>query len=238
MRVDGRKLDQLRNVKIIPHYLSHPTGSCLIEMGKTRVICSAMIEESVPPWLKKEGDGSGWLTAEYAMLPGSSFERIYRERSKIGGRTQEIQRLIGRSLRMALDLKKLGPRSILIDCDVIDADGGTRTASITGAFVALVLALRKLESNIPGLGECLKRAVAAVSVGVVNGCAHLDLCYEEDKAASVDMNIVKVSTGEFIEVQGTAESEPYSQPTLDSLLKIANEGLTALFKVQDSVLRA
>lgn len=233
-RPSGRSLDQLRSIKIIPHFLSHPAGSCLIEMGGTRVVCSAMVEESVPNWLR--GQGKGWLTAEYSMLPASSHQRIQRERNKIGGRTQEIQRLIGRSLRSALDLSALGERSIMIDCDVIDADGGTRTASITGSYVALMLALKKQSQKIPHLLDCRKSSVAAVSVGVVKGVPVLDLDYEEDKDADVDMNVVMTSDGKFIEVQGTAESEPFDRKRLDDLLVLAEKGIRDLFISQNQAL--
>ncbi|NDG27318.1 MAG: ribonuclease PH, partial [Proteobacteria bacterium] len=204
-RHSGRSPSELRPIKITPHFLSHPPGSCLIEMGGTRVVCSAMIEDSIPNWLK--GQGKGWLTAEYSMLPASSGQRIQRERNKIGGRTMEIQRLIGRSLRAAIDMNTLGERSILVDCDVIDADGGTRTASITGSYVAVMLALQKMSVKIPVLSQVAKQAVAAVSVGMVKGTAVLDLDYPEDKDAEVDMNVVMTSEGKFIEVQGTAENE-------------------------------
>lgn len=233
-RPSGRSLDQLRSLKITPHFLSHPPGSCLIEMGGTRVVCSAMIEESVPNWLR--GQGKGWLTAEYSMLPASSNQRIQRERNKIGGRTQEIQRLIGRSLRSALDLSALGERSVMIDCDVIDADGGTRTASITGSYVALMLALKKHSQKVPNLLNCRKRSVAAVSVGIVQGVPVLDLDYEEDKDAEVDMNVVMTSEGKFIEVQGTAEGEPFDRKRLDDLLVLAEKGIRDLFLMQNQAL--
>lgn len=233
-RFDGRQPDQLRPVKITPHYLSHPSGSCLIEFGGTRVICSAMLEETVPPFLK--GSGKGWLTAEYSMLPASSSQRVPRERSKLGGRTSEIQRLIGRSLRAAIDLNALGERSLLVDCDVLDADGGTRTAAITGAYVAVVFALRKLQSNLPSLLSAVKVGVAAVSVGVIGGVPCLDLPYEEDKQADVDMNVVKTSAGKYIEVQGTAEGATFDRAALDSLLGLADKGLEELFALQRKVL--
>lgn len=234
MRFDGRAPNQLRPVKITPNFLSHPAGSCLIEMGGTRVVCSAMLEESVPPFLK--GSGKGWLTAEYSMLPASSSSRVGRERAKIGGRTHEIQRLIGRSLRAVADLSVLGERSILIDCDVLDADGGTRTASITGAFVAVGLALQKLQKGNPAFGRVLKTAVAAVSVGIVKGSAVLDLNYEEDKRADVDMNIVKTAENHFVEVQGTAEGATFGDTQLQELLALAHGGLDQLFEAQRAVL--
>jgi ribonuclease PH len=234
-RHSGRKPDELRALTIIPHYLSHPPGSCLIQMGGTRVLCSAMIEETIPHWLK--GQGKGWLTAEYSMLPASSGQRIQRERGKIGGRTQEIQRLIGRSLRAAIDLSTLGERSILVDCDVIDADGGTRTASITGSYVAVMLAIQKLSTQIPALKHVSKKAVAAISVGMVKGSPVLDLDYPEDKDADVDMNVVMTSEGKFVEVQGTAESEPFDKAALEGLLELAQKGIQELFHIQNQVLQ-
>lgn len=234
-RFDGRKPDELRPIKITPHYLSHPAGSCLIEMGNTRVICSAMLEETVPPFMK--GSGKGWLTAEYSMLPASSSQRVGRERTKVGGRTHEIQRLIGRSLRTCVDLSLFGERSVLIDCDVIDADGGTRTAAITGSFVAVSLALKKLAGRVPGLADAVRCGVAAVSVGMVNGTPCLDLNYEEDKSAEVDMNVVKTSQDQFVEVQGTAEGKPFDQQSLDSLLLLAHKGIKELLTAQERVLK-
>lgn len=230
-RHDGRLPNQLRSLKITPHFLVAPAGSCLIEFGGTRVICSAVIENSVPPFLK--GKGRGWLTAEYSMLPGSSSTRIVRERSKIGGRTQEIQRLIGRSLRSSMHFEALGERSVLVDCDVIDADGGTRTASITGAYVALALAVQKM----PELATVLKTPVAAVSVGIVAGTPVLDLDYYEDKDAGVDMNVVMTGENQFIEVQGTGESQPFSCEELNRLLELASEGIQSLFLVQKQALQ-
>lgn len=233
-RHDGRKPDQLRPVKITPHFQAHPPGSCLIECGNTRVICSATIENSVPPFLK--GSGRGWLTAEYSMLPGSSGQRIIRERSKVGGRTQEIQRLIGRSLRNSIDFAPLGERSILIDCDVMDADGGTRTAAITGAYVAVGIALARMGKQDPALLRVLKTAVAAVSVGMVGTTPVLDLNYVEDKDAAVDMNVVMTSGNQFVEVQGTGENSPFDRKQLDALLTLAEGGLRQLFEIQKSAL--
>ena len=229
-RFDGRTPVQMRPIKITPHFLEHPSGSCLMEMGKTRVVCSAILENTVPPFLK--GSGKGWLTAEYSMLPGSSGQRVNRERAKIGGRTHEIQRLIGRSLRSAFDLNLLGERSLQVDCDVLDADGGTRTAAITGSFVAVALAIRKLQGNVPGLSAALKMAVAAVSVGMVKGVPCLDINYEEDKEAEVDMNVVKTSTGLFVEVQGTAEGKPFDDKAMQAMLQLAHSGIQQLFKAQ------
>jgi len=234
MRSDGRSIDQLRSVKITPNFLAAPAGSCLIEMGKTKVVCSAMIEDSVPPFMK--GQGKGWLSAEYAMLPASSPQRIQRERQKVGGRTHEIQRLIGRSLRMCVDLKLIGERSIIVDCDVLDADGGTRTAAITGSYVAVGLALKKLTSTHLIPSTALKMAVAAVSVGVVKGEARLDLHYDDDKAADVDMNVVMTSKGQFVEVQGTAEAQPFDKAMLDQLLVLAEKGIRELFLAQAAAL--
>lgn len=236
MRIDGRSPDELRPVRIIPGFLKFPSGSCLIETGDTKVICTAMIEDKVPPFLK--GTSTGWITAEYSMLPGSTEVRTPREISKgrPGGRTMEIQRLIGRSLRAAVDLSFIGERTIWIDCDVIQADGGTRTASITGGFVSLVLALDKLAkaegwSQLPVLDY-----VAAVSVGVVQGVPSLDLCYAEDSSAEVDMNVVMTGKGQFIEVQGTAEHAPFSRDELAELLGLAETGIRRLMKIQEEAL--
>jgi ribonuclease PH len=193
-----------------------------------------MMEESVPPFLK--GSGKGWLTAEYSMLPASSPQRVSRERNKVGGRTHEIQRLIGRSLRNCIDLSLLGERSLLVDCDVIDADGGTRTAAITGSYVALVLAVRKLEQEMPAVRASLKMGVAAVSVGIVEGIPCLDLHYDDDKRADVDMNVVKTTTNHYVEVQGTGEGAPFDQAALDNLLALASKGIEELFAAQRKVL--
>lgn len=236
MRSDNRRADELREIKITPNFLTHPAGSCLIEMGGTKVICSAFLENSVPPWLK--GKGTGWLSAEYSMLPGSSDQRIRRERTKVGGRTQEIQRLIGRSLRNCVDLKALGERSVTIDCDVLDADGGTRTASITGGYVALGLALQKLAKEDPTVGKAIKVGVAAISVGIVEGEARLDLHYDDDSRADVDMNVVMTTENKFVEVQGTAEAAPFDREQLDALLELAKGGIEKLFAAQREVLGA
>jgi ribonuclease PH len=235
MRFDGRKADELRTVKIIRNYIKSVEGSVLIEMGDTRVICTATVENTVPPFLK--GQGTGWVTAEYAMLPRSSAQRIQRERGKVGGRTYEIQRLIGRSLRSVVDMEALGERSILIDCDVVQADGGTRTASITGAYVALVDALRLMKKQ--GLiGKVpLMDHLAAVSVGIVDGKPLLDLCYAEDSTAGVDMNLVMTGKGAIVEVQGTAEGEPFSKKELSKLLALGEKGIKALIRKQKEVLR-
>ncbi len=235
MRIDGRKADELRKIKITRNYLKSAEGSVLIEMGDTRVICTATVENSVPPFLR--GKGTGWVTAEYAMLPRSSGQRIQRERNKVGGRTHEIQRLIGRSLRSVVDMKALGEQSVLIDCDVIQADGGTRTASITGAYIALVGALRNIKKQ--GLIETMpvKDHLAAVSVGIVDGKPALDLCYEEDSEAEVDMNLVMTGDGRIVEIQGTAEGEPFSQINLAKLLALGEKGIKTLIKKQKEILK-
>lgn len=235
MRADGRKADELRKLRITRNYIKTAEGSVLIEMGDTKVICTATFENSVPPFLK--GKGTGWVTAEYAMLPRSSAQRIQRERSKVGGRTHEIQRLIGRSLRSVVDMKALGERSVLIDCDVVQADGGTRTASITGAFVALVDALRHAKKQ--GLIKAVPVSdhLAAVSVGIVDGKPMLDLCYTEDSTAEVDMNLVMTGKGAIVEVQGTAEGEPFSKAELARLLALGEKGIKTLIAKQKAVLK-
>lgn len=234
MRQDGRAPHELRPVKITRQYLLHPAGAVLMEMGNTKVICTATIEEKVPPFLK--GSGSGWVTAEYGMLPGSTGQRKSRNTKGIDGRSQEIQRLIGRTLRTVVDLPALGERTIWIDCDVIQADGGTRTASITGAFVALSDALNHLIKQ--GLLETspLKTSVAAVSVGIVNGAVVLDLNYEEDSRAEVDMNVVMTKEGEWIEIQGTGEEKPFTQAQLLSMLDMGSKGILSLIHAQEKVL--
>jgi ribonuclease PH len=235
-RVDHRRSDEARPLTITPNFLKHAEGSVLIAVGDTKVICTATLEDRVPPFLK--GRGTGWVTAEYGMLPRSSKERIPREsvRGKVSGRTQEIQRLIGRSLRAVIDLPKFGERTVWIDCDVIQADGGTRTASISGAFVALALALRAAKeagkiSSVP-----IRDHVAATSVGVFEGEALLDLNYHEDSRADVDMNVVMTGSGEFIEVQGTAESSPFSHATLDKMLALAARGIDDIVRCQREIL--
>jgi ribonuclease PH len=236
MRADGRKPKELRALKITPSYIKTADGSVLIEMGNTRVICTAKLEERVPPFLRN--GGRGWITAEYGMLPGSSQERIGREssRGKIGGRTHEIQRLIGRSLRAIADLKSLGERTIWIDCDVIQADGGTRTASITGAYIALAEAARGwLDRGIVTI-DPLKDVVAAVSIGIIDGKIVLDLCYEEDSKADVDMNFVMTGSGKFIEVQGTAEHAPFTRKQMERMAEIAQGGIKELMKAQKKVI--
>jgi len=236
MRTDGRKPNQLRPLSITTGYIKTADGSVLIEMGDTRVICTAKLEERVPPFLRNSG--KGWITAEYGMLPGSSQVRIGREsaRGGVGGRTHEIQRLIGRSLRAVADLKSLGERSVWIDCDVIQADGGTRTASITGAYVALIEAVRRwLERGIVAT-DPIKDAVAAVSIGMVDRRILLDLCYEEDSKADVDMNFVMTGSGKFIEVQGTAESAPFTRKQMERMSEIAQQGIKELLKAQKNAI--
>ena len=235
-RNDGRRPDQLRPVVITPRYIKHAEGSALIEVGDTRVICTVSVEERVPSFLK--GSGEGWITCEYGMLPRSTGTRSQREVSKgrPSGRTHEIQRLIGRSLRAVVDLKALGERTLWIDCDVIQADGGTRTASITGAFVALVEALRHLKAKTAFVDLPVTDFVAATSVGRVDGRILLDLNYEEDSKAEVDMNIVKTGDGRFVEVQGTAEEQPFSQDDLSALMAAADAGICQLVAIQRTVL--
>lgn len=237
MRSDGRRAGQLRKVSIRKGYLKFALGSCLIEMGHTRVICSASAEEKVPPFLK--GQGKGWVTAEYGMLPASCTERIPREasRGKLSGRTQEIQRLIGRSLRAVVDLGVLGERSIWMDADVIQGDGGTRTAAITGSFIALADAVEKLMKKGILFENPLRDYVAAVSVGIVEGEPRLDLTYEEDSHATVDMNVVMTGSGKLVEVQGTAEGQPFTKKEMDTLLSLAARGVAELVRLQKSSVR-
>jgi len=234
-RVDGRRPDELRPVRMVPGFLPPAEGSVLIEMGDTRVVCTASVQDSVPPFLR--GQGRGWVTAEYAMLPRSSPERIERERRGPGGRTHEIQRLIGRSLRAVIDMTALGERSIVVDCDVLQADGGTRTASITGGFVALVLALDRLRRDGALAQLPLTGSVAAVSAGIIDGRVLLDLPYEEDHRAEVDLNVVQTGAGRYVEVQGTAEGKPYTGAQLDRLLALASRGVKQLTDLQRATLR-
>lgn len=237
VRSDGRRADALRPVSIKRHYLSHPQGSVLISMGQTKVICTAMVEEKVPPFLK--GSGTGWVTAEYGMLPGSTNTRKHRDSSKgkVDGRSQEIQRLIGRSLRSVVDLAALGERTIWIDCDVIQADGGTRTASITGAFVALTDAISKLRRQGLVKTDPIKDDLAAVSVGILSDGPALDLCYIEDSNAIADVNVVMTGSGQFIEVQGTGEERPFSREEFNQLLEFAEKGIKELITFQKEALR-
>jgi ribonuclease PH len=235
MRTDTRASNQLRDTTITPDYLEHAEGSVLIQAGRTRVICAASVEDRVPPFLRNTG--KGWVTAEYGMLPRATTTRTQREASagKVGGRTQEIQRLIGRSLRSVTNLTALGERTIWIDCDVIQADGGTRTASITGAFVALALALEKMRERDMIKTIPLADYVAAISVGIVDGEPLLDLAYEDDSRAEVDMNVVKTGRGRFIEVQGTAEAMPFGREALDQLLDLADIGIGQLVAKQKAI---
>ncbi|MEO6027220.1 MAG: ribonuclease PH [Candidatus Binatia bacterium] len=235
-RPDGRRARELRPVEITPNYLRHAEGSALIACGGTRVLCAASVQEGVPPFLRNSG--RGWVTAEYGMLPRSTHTRSDREaaRGKVGGRTQEIQRLIGRSLRAVIDMTALGERTILIDCDVIEADGGTRTASITGAYVALALAVQKLQGSGLLTASPLLDHVAAISVGMVDKKLCLDLAYEEDSKADVDMNVVMTGKGKFIEVQGTAEGKPFTATQLEAMTALATEGISTLVALQKKVL--
>jgi ribonuclease PH len=233
-RPDGRRPDELRPVSFALNYVEYAEGSVLIEMGRTRVLCNVSVEDSVPRWM--ENQTTGWLTAEYAMLPRSTHSRTPRETRGLGGRTQEIRRLIGRSLRTAVDLELLGEHTLVVDCDVLQADGGTRTAAITGGYVALALALRRLAEWGVVPPETLKPPVAAVSVGVVNGQVRLDLCYTEDRDADVDFNVVMTDDERLIEVQGTAEGTPFSRGTLNRMLDLAAEGITNLIEQQREAL--
>ena len=235
-RTDGRRADELRAVRITPDFMPYAEGSVLVEMGLTRVICTATLEERVPTF--RRNTGQGWLTAEYAMLPRATQQRTQRETGRGGpsGRTHEIQRLIGRSLRAVVDLSRLGERTLTLDCDVLQADGGTRTASITGAYVALALACRRLARDGRVARSPITGEVAAVSVGVVGGTPLLDLKYDEDSRAGVDMNVVGTGDGRFVEVQGTAEGEPFARGEMDALLELARGGLETLFAAQRAAL--
>jgi ribonuclease PH len=230
MRFDGRANDEMRRVTITPGYLDHPEGSALIEVGRTRVICTASVEERVPPWLRDQSQG--WVTAEYGMLPRSTHQRTPRETRGPRDRTQEIRRLIGRSLRAGVDLTLLGERTVTVDCDVIQADGGTRTASITGGYVALAIALRKLIKGGLLSPRVLGSPIAAVSVGVVQDQVLLDLNYDEDSQAQVDFNVVMTAAGKYVEVQGTAEEGAFSREVMDQLLELAGKGIADLVKLQ------
>ena len=228
--------DELRPVHFELDFVRYPEGSVLISVGETKVLCNATVENKLPPWLRYSKNRHGWVTAEYAMLPRSTSVRSPRETLRPKGRTQEIKRLIGRSLRAVIDLNKLGERQIIVDCDVLQADGGTRTASITGGYVALALAVRELERKRQVQPGVLTQAVAAVSVGVIDGRAMLDLDYEMDLAADVDMNVVMTSDGRFVEVQGTAEGEPYTRAALNAMLVLAEAGIKELLKAQQRAL--
>lgn len=229
-RQDNRELDQIRNTKITPNISPYAEGSALIEVGGTKVICTASVEDRVPLFMRNKG--IGWVTGEYAMLPRATNTRTQRETQRPSGRTQEIQRLIGRSLRAVVDTKLLGERQIMLDCDVIQADGGTRCASITGAYVALALACRKLLKNNIIKTSPIISEVAAVSVGIIDGTPILDLAYVEDSSAEVDMNIVCTGAGKFIEIQGTAEREPFTREQMDEMLILATSGINKLFEIQ------
>ncbi|MCS7215399.1 MAG: ribonuclease PH [Thermodesulfovibrio sp.] len=235
MRPDGRKNDELREIKIEKNFIKNADGSVLIQLGNTRVICTASIENKVPPFLKDQK--KGWVTAEYGMLPRSTPTRMIRESTagRVGGRTQEIQRLIGRAMRAVVDLEKLGERTIWIDCDVIEADGGTRTASITGGYIALVEAVKKA-MNLGMITENpIKESIAAISVGIVSAEPRLDLCYLEDSQAEVDMNVVMTGTGKFIEIQGTAEIVPFSKESLLQLLALAEKGIKEIIRIINNI---
>ncbi|MBL8825852.1 MAG: ribonuclease PH [Planctomycetaceae bacterium] len=234
MRHDSRQPDQLRPIEIMRGFTRPSPGSVLFKAGRTTVLCTASVEESVPPWMK--GQGRGWVTAEYNMLPSSTSPRKQRERAKVDGRTTEIQRLIGRSLRAIVNLDALGERSIAIDCEVLEADGGTRTASITGAFIALVDALATLADRLDPAQPVLRDSIAAISVGIVDGRPVLDLDYVEDVDASVDMNVVMTGQGRFVEVQGTGEEATFTEDELQALLKLAKGGIMQLFAVQKQTL--
>ncbi|HEY5480819.1 MAG TPA: ribonuclease PH [Verrucomicrobiae bacterium] len=239
-RADGRGPDQLRAVRFQNHIAPYATGSTLIEWGNTRVICGVTVEESVPRWMKEQGVTGGWITAEYSMLPYSTLQRKQRDitKGKIDGRSQEIQRLIGRAMRAAIDLDKLGSRTIWVDCDVLQADGGTRTAAITGAYVAMALATRKLVAEGKLSADPMRHAVAAVSVGIVGKQPLLDLCYTEDAAAEVDLNMAMTAAGEFIELQGTGEEATFSQSQLADMLALGRFGIGELLALQQAALAA
>jgi len=229
-RVDGRDFDQLRDIQITPGFMTHAEGSVLIKMGGTHVICTASVEDRVPHFLM--GKGQGWITAEYSMLPRATHARTKRETNGPKGRTQEIQRLIGRAIRGIANLKNVGERTLWIDCDVISADGGTRTASISGAYIAVALALSTLEKRKKLKGPVLRDSLAAISVGIVDGEACLDLCYKEDSSADVDMNVVMTGDGRYVELQGTAEGEPFDQSQMQSMLALATKGIEEITAIQ------
>lgn len=231
-RYDGRTPDQLRPVKFTPDFTINAKSSVLVEMGNTKVICAVSVDESVPPWMRRDKKPGGWLTCEYAMLPSATGDRVRRETGKVGGRTMEIQRLIGRALRAVVDLNKLGKRQLTIDCDVIQADGGTRTASITGAYVALRLAIDRLMKEGLLKEDPIKEAIAAISVGVYKGVPLLDLNYFEDSKAEVDMNVVMTASGRMVEVQGTAEEEPFTKEQMSQMMDLAEKGINELLEKQ------
>jgi len=235
-RIDGRNFDQIRPVKITTGYQIFAEGSALIELGKTRVLCSVTCEDRVPPFLRNSG--SGWVTAEYSMLPRSTLTRTERDsgRGGVSGRSQEIQRFIGRCLRAVIDMSQLGERTLIVDCDVLQADGGTRTASVTGAYVALAIAMEKLTGMGVIRSVPLVSPVAAISVGIVYGNRILDLCYDEDSNAEADMNVVMTGKGDFVEIQGTAEKKPYSKESVDFMLQLADKGIKELFIAQKAAI--
>lgn len=237
MRIDGRRNDEIRTIKIDPNYIIHPDGSCLVEIGLTKVLCCATLEERVPPFLK--GTGQGWITAEYGMLPASTQVRTAREasRGRPSGRSQEIQRLIGRSLRSVVDTSLFPDKTLWVDCDVVQADGGTRCASITGAFVAMGIAFDNLLKRKIIDSNPVKSRLGAISVGIINGEKVVDLKYEEDSIAEVDMNIVMTSDGRYIEIQGTAEKKAFSKKDLDDMLALAAKGIDAIFEIQKQILK-
>lgn len=232
LRSHNRTLSQTRPIKITPNFTNAPLGSVLVEYGETRVMCTATVEDSVPNWMRGTR-GQGWLTAEYSLLPASTSERTRRERQNLSGRTQEIQRLIGRSLRAVVDLKQIGERTITIDCDVLQADGGTRTASITGAYVALKIAIEKLIKQNRIKTNPIREAVAAISVGIVDGTMMVDLDYNEDQKADVDLNVVQTSSGLLLEIQGTAEKQAFSRAQLNGLIDLAQAALVDIFEEQN-----
>lgn len=237
MRIDGRKNDQIRPTKVTRNYTKYAEGSVFIEVGDTKVICNVSVEDKVPPFLK--GKGEGWIAAEYSMLPRATGTRKVRDiaRLKIDGRTMEIQRLIGRALRSVVDLKALGEKTLWVDCDVIQADGGTRTTSISGAFIALVDAINILHKAKPFKVYPIRKFVAATSVGIVNGEKIIDLCYEEDSNAKVDMNVIMTNEGEFVEVQGTGEESPFTRSELNELLDLGEKGIKQMIQVQKDALK-
>jgi ribonuclease PH len=236
-RSNNRTMSQFRPIKITPNYTSNPLGSALIEIGETKVICTASVEDTIPGWMRGSGTrGQGWITAEYSLLPGSTSDRSRRERQNLSGRTHEIQRLIGRSLRSIIDLKLIGERTITLDCDVLQADGGTRTASITGAYVALRLAIDRLLKQNKIRTNPIRDAVAAISVGIIEDQVFVDLDYDEDMRAEVDMNIVMTASGELLEIQGSAEKRPFTRDQLNRMLDVAGSSLKEIFEEQNAAL--
>jgi ribonuclease PH len=235
-RIDGRSYNQIREVRFVPDFVTYPEGSVIIEMGGTKVLCNATVQRGVPRWMDQQGVEGGWITGEYSLLPRSTQTRTRRETSGLRGRTQEIRRLIGRSLRAGINMEKLGGRTIIIDCDVLQADGGTRTASVTGGYVALAVALNRLIEKGDLDGDVFQSPIAAVSVGIVDGQPLLDLCYEEDVRADADINVVINGAGEFIEVQGTAEKAPFNRKQFEELLDLAALGVDQLLAAQREIL--